>query len=219
MQDGTRIISFVIWRVLYKRFYFTLRSTNSVDSLAPIIINFIQVMIKLISRRYILRIPCENVRWETHDLIDDWLINTVSGNKLMPPGTQLLPRPMLTKMAWLGHNDLIHTVHIKVMNDLFRTGMRTGLFSSEALGDATSSAWWRHQMETFSALLAICVGNSPVTGEFPTQRPVTRSFDAFFDLRPNERLRKQSWGWWLETLSSPLWRHRNALKPSKFRNG
>ena len=38
-------------------------------------------------------------------------------------------------------------------------------------------AWWRHQMETFSALLAICAGNSTVTGEFPTQRPVTRSFD------------------------------------------
>ena len=40
-------------------------------------------------------------------------------------------------------------------------------------------AWWRHQMETFSALLAICAGNSPVTGEFPAQRPVTRSFYVF----------------------------------------
>ena len=38
-------------------------------------------------------------------------------------------------------------------------------------------SWWCHQMETFCALLAICVGNSPVTGEFPSQRPVTRSFD------------------------------------------
>ena len=36
-------------------------------------------------------------------------------------------------------------------------------------------SWWRHQMETFSALLAICAGNSPVPGEIPTQRPVTRS--------------------------------------------
>ena len=36
--------------------------------------------------------------------------------------------------------------------------------------------WWRHQIETFSALLAFCAGNSPVTGEFPTQRTVTRSF-------------------------------------------
>ena len=37
-------------------------------------------------------------------------------------------------------------------------------------------------METFSALLALCAGNSPVTGEFSTQRPVTRSFDVFFDI-------------------------------------
>ena len=44
------------------------------------------------------------------------------------------------------------------------------------------SSCWRHQMETFSALLAICAGNSPVTGEFPAQRPVKWSFDVFFDL-------------------------------------
>ena len=66
-------------------------------------------------------------------------------------------------------------------------------------------------MDTFSALLAICAGNSPVPGEFPTQRPVTRSFDVFFDLRPNKRLSKQSWGWRFETLSHPLRRHRNDL--------
>ena len=47
-------------------------------------------------------------------------------------------------------------------------------------------------METFSALLAICVGNSPVPGEFPAQRPVTQSFDVFFYLRLNIRLSKQS---------------------------
>ena len=72
-------------------------------------------------------------------------------------------------------------------------------------------SWWRHQMETFSALLAICAGNSPVPGKFPTQRPVTRSFDVYFDLSPNKRLSKQSLGWWFETLSPPLWRHRNVL--------
>ena len=121
--------------------------------------------------------------------------------------------------------------------------------------------WWRHQMETFSALLAICAGNSPVPvnsphkgqwrrvlmfslictwinvwknnretgdfrrhsthydvivmnspvpGEFPTQRPVTRSFDVFFDLHLNKEMSKQSWGWWFETLSRPLWCHCNV---------
>ena len=50
-------------------------------------------------------------------------------------------------------------------------------------------------------------------GEFtgPTQRPVTWSFDVFFDLRLNKRLSKQSWDWWFETLSCPLWRHCNGL--------
>ena len=66
-------------------------------------------------------------------------------------------------------------------------------------------------METFSALLALCAGNSPVSGEFPAQRPVTRSFDVFYDICLNKRLSKQSWGWWFETPSSPLWRHCNNL--------
>ena len=47
----------------------------------------------------------------------------------------------------------------------------------------TPVTWWRHQMETFSALLAICAGDSPVPGEFPAQRLVMRSFDVFFDLQ------------------------------------
>ena len=66
-------------------------------------------------------------------------------------------------------------------------------------------SWWRHQTETFSALLALCAGNSPVTGDFPTQRPVTPSFDVFFGLRLKKRLSKQSWGWWFETPSRSLW--------------
>ena len=75
----------------------------------------------------------------------------------------------------------------------------------------TCISWWRHQMEIFSALVAICAGNSPVTGEFPSQRPVTRSFDVFFDLRLNRRLsKKKSRGWWFETSSRPLLRHCNA---------
>ena len=65
-------------------------------------------------------------------------------------------------------------------------------------------------METFFALLAVCEGNSPVTSEFPSQRPVTRSFDVLFDLHLNEHLNKQSWGRRFETPSRPLWRHCNV---------
>ena len=71
-------------------------------------------------------------------------------------------------------------------------------------------------METFSTSLALCAGNSPVTGEFPSQRPVTRSFDVFFDLR--KRLSKQSWGWWFETPSRSLWRHCNVAEYETFSN-
>ena len=48
-------------------------------------------------------------------------------------------------------------------------------------------------------------------GEFPTQRPVTRSFDVFFDLRLNKRLSKQQRGWWFETQAWSLWRHCNVI--------
>ena len=70
-------------------------------------------------------------------------------------------------------------------------------------------------METFSSLLALCAGNSSVTGEFPVQRPVTHSFDVFFDQRPNKLLSKQSWGWWFETPSRPLWRHCNVCNSAE----
>ena len=63
--------------------------------------------------------------------------------------------------------------------------------------------------ENISALLAICVGNSPVTGEFPAQRPVTLSFHVFLDLRLNKRLPKHWGGWWFETPLRPLWRNCN----------
>ena len=62
------------------------------------------------------------------------------------------------------------------------------------------SSWWRHQMETSSASLAFCAGNSPVIGEFPSQRPVTRSFDVFFDLHIN--------GWLNNREAGDLKRHR-----------
>ena len=64
-----------------------------------------------------------------------------------------------------------------------------------------------HYMMTSSNEI-IFRGTGPLCGEFtgpgdfPAQRPVTRSFDVFFDLRLNKRLGKQLWGWWFET---PLW--------------
>ena len=67
---------------------------------------------------------------------------------------------------------------------------------------STNLSWWRHQMETFSALLAFCAGNWRGALMF------------FFDLRLNKPLSKQSRDWWFETSSCPLWRHCNIMKQS-----
>ena len=71
--------------------------------------------------------------------------------------------------------------------------------------------WWRHQMKTISALLALWEGNPPVTGGFPSQRPVTRSFDVSLDLRLNKRLNKQSRRKEFGTPLRALWRHCNVF--------
>ena len=75
--------------------------------------------------------------------------------------------------------------------------------------DHWANTWSRHPVQTFSTLLAIWAGNSPVPGEFPTQRPVMWSFDVFFGLSLHKWLSKQSWGWWFEMPPRPLWRHCN----------
>ena len=88
-----------------------------------------------------------------------------------------------------------------------------------------SRPWWNSagrgiiEIHIWSLITSWCARNNvieawdrqfqvqTVTGEFPTQRPVTRSFDVFLDLRLKKRLSKQSWGWWFETPSRSLWRH------------
>ena len=69
--------------------------------------------------------------------------------------------------------------------------------------------WWRYQMETFSMLLALCAGNSPGTGEFPLQRPVTPSFDVSFDMHLNKWFSKSK-RQWFEMPSHSLWHYCNV---------
>ena len=107
--------------------------------------------------------------------------------------------------------------HVLIMSQCWEC---TGPIVSQLL----TKSWHRHTFHIMmtssngkiSALLAFCVGNSPGTGEFPAQRPVTWSFDVFFDLclnNMNKRLSKDSWGWWFEMPSHPLWRHCNVIGP------
>ena len=78
--------------------------------------------------------------------------------------------------------------YIFVFHGLLRINFRctTGLLQYDKLKyRKTVRSWWRHRMETVSVLLTICAGNSPVTGVFSAQRPVTRPFDVFYQCRIN----------------------------------
>ena len=115
-----------------------------------------------------------------------------------------------TWMWWLSYTDYCRTA-----DDLATHGARASAvvltYTSRDTPVEALEGWWRHHMETFSALLALCEGNPPVTGRFPSPRPVTPRFNAFFDLHLNKRLRKQSKRRWFETPFCSLWCHCNAL--------
>ena len=114
-------------------------------------------------------------------------------------------------LSWKKMIHVSHIVHTMAVDDLEKEGARESApMVSTKFSQNILTSWWHYQIGTFSALLAICVGNSPVNGEFPTQRPVMRSFDVFFDLCLNKRWTKQWWGQWFEIPLHPLWRHCNA---------
>ena len=72
---------------------------------------------------------------------------------------------------------------------------------NQQLNSECLQTWWRYQIETFSALLALCERKSTVTSEFLLPRSVSWSFDIFFELLLNKQLSKHSWGWWFEMPS------------------
>ena len=83
----------------------------------------------------------------------------------------------------------------------------------------TGSVLWCMSFVLDRSMMTSSNGNifhiiGPLCGEFPSQRPVTQSFDVFIDLRLNKRLRKQPWSWWFETPSCSLWRHCNDHRDS-----
>ena len=116
-------------------------------------------------------------RWRTiNDLRGEWLW-TASDSKSAHPLIISTFRYTIYPMEY------VHTLVCFVWDKSY---------FSDSHGFSTHISWWHHKIDTFSALLALCVGNSSVTGEFPSQRPATRSFDVFFELCLNIRLSKQS---------------------------
>ena len=110
--------------------------------------------------------------------------------KFQPPNRPFKLTKSFCSFSLPNHLILWHSYvasYLKHRFDVLYKGAHCNLiiYNSNVWANATKIAWWRHQMEIYSTLLAICAGNSPVTDEFPAQRPVTRSFDVFFHLRLN----------------------------------
>ena len=107
---------------------------------------------------------------------------------------------------------ILYKIAYTCKKQLIDANMYVKLINNDLFCDLMNLAsWWRPPMKTFSALLAFCAGNSPVTCEFPAQRPVTRSFGVFFDLLLNQQLSKQWRRRWFETPLRSLWRHCNVI--------
>ena len=129
------------------------------------------------------------------------------------------PHKLITYKSWhLIHCNIPHTLYNKISGTHKNKYATHGEYSPSrgCITPAWTNTWWRHQIETFFALLALCAGISPVTDEFPSQRPVMRSFDVSFDLRLNKRLSNQSRRRWFETPSRSLWRHRNDMTTNRL---
>ena len=83
-------------------------------------------------------------------------------------------------------------------------------------GETRQSAWWRLQLEIFSALLLLSCGEFTVHWWIPLTKASDAEFEVFFDLRLNKRLSKQSRCRWFEMAVRSLWRHTNGLSPSNI---
>ena len=165
--------------------------------------------------RMVLCLHCDNVitwgplYWHGLALIPAWISNHMASKVC---DEIIYPFPNVNRWSFVmvsSHTLLSKWLLIHVGIKLKHVSKRGALFFIWLM-----MASWNGN---FCALPAICAGNSPVPGDFPTQGPVRRSFGVFFDLRLNKRLSKQSWGWWFETPSRPLWRHRNVLQNTKKR--
>ena len=134
-----------------------------------------------------------------------YILNIMTVDDLQTEGGRVWQPP------WLSHDtDLVILEHHGLNTTGFKFPICLGVTPAWV-----SIAFLKRIMMTPSngnifALLALCAANWPITGEFPAQRPATRSFEVFCDLRLNKRLSKQSWGCWSETPSCLLWRQCNV---------
>ena len=155
-------------------------TNTSLLSIEPLGINFsaIRVAIKIFLLIKI-HLKVSSAKWRPFCPGRDELSNRTSAGLVMIKFQSLLCYHLIQHRIWA-------LFELKACTNLFRFSLPVTVRSCQRF-------WWHHQMETFFVSLALCAGN--FTGEFPSQRPVTRSFDVFFDLRWNKQLSKQSWRW------------------------
>ena len=158
-------------------------------------INIRQILVFLIYMVFISTFCFNNKRWLQNSkvYIYIWIAKVV----VLPLyiGVKIgAPRQFARSSKWEGHKwgNTSHFYRIYFCPEVGKF-YKCFCFLSflKTLKGVFSEHWcWRHPMETCCALLAFCEGNSSVTGVFPSQRPVTRSFDVFLDQRLNKRLKQ-----------------------------
>ena len=129
-------------------------------------------------------------------------------------GTRQISRrceDLIYQSRWLETSWVILTRWFIGYSEGAKVLFRIGKSCSVSLHMSILNTWWRNQMETYFALLDLCVGHSPVVGEFPSQRPMMRSFDVFCRLHPHKRLSKQLIRRWFEVSWRSLKRHCNGV--------
>ena len=145
-----------------------------------------------------------------HNTVIKWSISNKIGKGELSSSSLCA---LISKPAF---HEQVHDIHLTPTDPRFKPFHRMLIQDTTRVRVCTVKAGWplmdmmtSSNGNTFHVtghLCAECTG----PGEFPAQRPVTRSFDAFFDLRLNKRLSKQWWSWCFETPLRPWWCHCNG---------
>ena len=119
--------------------------------------------------------------------------------------------------CWPGNKPLSEPMVVRLLTHMCVTRPRwvTGLVTVLSVGMCCCQIMMTPSNGSIFRVTSPLCGEFTGPGDFPTQRPVTRSFDVFFDLRLNKGLSKQPWGWWFETPSWSLWRQCNLAECTK----
>ena len=93
-------------------------------------------------------------------------------------------------LNWLNFIEMGSFWSVSLYIYIYTISRQTSLMQRLLTRSTEAFTWWRHQNGNILRVTGPLWGESNVTGGFPSQRPVTWSFDVFFDFRLNKRLNK-----------------------------